>query len=91
MSHTDKRTVHYVTGQSVLKNQSCDVIKMRNYPSLFMGFLFHFSSHFPNFYHVTWLIFEALCLANLLLESRFATKNLEMKNDYILNDISMFN
>ena len=40
-------------GTKSLKNQPRDVIKMRDYPSLFRGFLSHFSS-----YDVTWLIFE---------------------------------
>ena len=39
----------------------CDVIKIRDYPPLFRGFLSQFSSHLPLFYDVTWLIFETLC------------------------------
>ena len=31
---------------------------MSDYPSLFRGFLSHFSSHIPHFYEVTWLIFR---------------------------------
>ena len=34
-------------GKKCLKNQSLS--------------LFHFSSHLPNFYDVTWLVFETLC------------------------------
>ena len=41
---------------------TCDVIKMLNYPFLFLrGFLFQFSSHLSNFYDVPWLIFESVC------------------------------
>ena len=46
-----------VAGQSVSSNQSCDVIKMRDYPSLFLSL---FSSHLLHFYDVTWLIFETI-------------------------------
>ena len=49
-----------VTLQSVSKSQPCDVIKIKDNPSLFAGFLSHFSSHLPPFYDVTWLIFETL-------------------------------
>ena len=43
-------------GTKSLKNQPRDVIKMRDYPSLFMAFLSHFSS-----YDVTWLFLDWLC------------------------------
>ena len=39
-----------------LKIQPCDVIIMRDFPSLFRGFLSFFSSHLPHSYDVTWLI-----------------------------------
>ena len=45
----------------VSQKSACDVIKMRNYPSLFRGFLSHFSEHLPHFYDVTYLIFDTLC------------------------------
>ena len=45
-----------------LKYQPYDDIKMRNYPSLFRGFLSHFSSQLPHFYDVTGLILVSLRL-----------------------------
>ena len=43
-----------VKGEIRSKKSACDVIKMRDYPSLFFrGFLSHFSSHIPHFYDVT--------------------------------------
>ena len=42
--------------EKVAEKKTYDVIKMSDYPYLFRGFLFHFSSHLPNFYDVTFTV-----------------------------------
>ena len=44
----------FVTGKKCIKNQPCDVIKMSDYPSLFMIFAFPL---LPYLYDVAWLIY----------------------------------
>ena len=47
----------FFSGRKSLKNQPRGVIKWGIINIFFRGFLSHFSSHLPQFYDVTWLIF----------------------------------